>query len=279
MVAVDVRPAREAGKLNLCKTCRRRKPAAEFGPPVRKHRLCDDLCRSCRQLGRQPHVRDDGPCRKCGAAVVRNSQGERKCPACFALRRKLERQRAANRAGKSYSPGVPFWQASPSYLYGPTAEGIERRWRQLEVRNAIEAWRWWLGHAPAWWLAARDEYLRWRRVTDTRYRDPRLRAEERGAVSPYWRARELRRRYCPYCGCELRGDIVALDHMDPIALGGRHVESNLIACCQLCNWRKHAKPFPVWLGKLVEPYRSSCQRLYEGRKLVESVLDAADVES
>ena len=129
-------------------------------------------------------ARYDGPCRKCGTAVVRDSQGERKCPTCFAVRKRQERQRAADRVGKVYRLGVPFWLASRISRGLDPAVRADRDWRTLELRNARETWRWWLANAPAWWLAARREHLV---EEDTAYYRERYRAD------PAFRAREIAR--------------------------------------------------------------------------------------
>jgi 5-methylcytosine-specific restriction endonuclease McrA len=43
---------------------------------------------------------------------------------------------------------------------------------------------------------------------------------------------------CGYCG--LHAD--TMDHIVPRALGGRHVWTNVVACCRRCNQRKGRKP-------------------------------------
>ena len=67
---------------------------------------------------------------------------------------------------------------------------------------------------------------------------------------------------CPYCGRQLTPDSATLDHLDPLALGGLHGVSNVVACCRACNARKRARPFTEWLMSLAEPYRSRARHLY-----------------
>lgn len=47
---------------------------------------------------------------------------------------------------------------------------------------------------------------------------------------------------CAYCGD--KADCV--DHIDPIANGGGNSETNLAACCRLCNSSKGAKTLSEW---------------------------------
>jgi hypothetical protein len=150
-------------------------------------------------------LRYDGPCRKCGGPIVRDSKGERKCPACFVTRKKSERARAALKAGKPYTPGVPMWKApraKPDLRSGHIREGI---WRSVEIANARQAWAWWLGHAPARWLQAREVYLAGRDAEQWRERyrsDPDFRASEIARIA----ARKVKRgRFAEYVRLVIRG--------------------------------------------------------------------------
>src|SRR4051812_2304307 len=105
-------------------------------------------------------VGHESPCVKCGSAVERDGKGHRRCPVCRATgraaanakrtaeQRRTHRQRAADRVGKRYTPGVKPWEA-PKSRFGRVAPSgfVDSRWRSLEIRNAIDAWRWWLAHA------------------------------------------------------------------------------------------------------------------------------------
>lgn len=233
--------------------------------------------------------RYDGPCRKCGGPVVRrwknerHPSGNRHCPACERGReskqpprtpeqRRAERAKAAAKAGRLYTPGVKPWEASSAsaarrrLALGRSDAVDERRRRTEDELAAREAWRQWLDvRAPASWLAARADYLRWHKIIAFRLKDARARAKEHALVGHEAVRRELARPRCPYCGTSLRPESVALDHMEPIALGGQHVEANLLGVCRPCNGRKGSRPFAVWLGMLAEPYRSRCRELYDLR--------------
>lgn len=49
---------------------------------------------------------------------------------------------------------------------------------------------------------------------------------------------------CVYCG--RYGAKLTIDHVEPLARGGRHIVSNLVAACQACNSSKGAGDGPEW---------------------------------
>ena len=54
--------------------------------------------------------------------------------------------------------------------------------------------------------------------------------------------------YCPYCSVYYtKQNPKTLDHLEPIALGGKHSASNVIVCCHACNIKKKDKPLADWL--------------------------------
>jgi len=61
--------------------------------------------------------------------------------------------------------------------------------------------------------------------------------------------KELKRLYssaCFYCGAK---EQITLDHVLPIALGGRHSIGNLVAACRSCNTSKKDTLLIVWLKR------------------------------
>lgn len=45
--------------------------------------------------------------------------------------------------------------------------------------------------------------------------------------------------HCAYCGCDLAFPDMQVDHLYPVALGGRNDYSNLLPSCRSCNHYKH----------------------------------------
>ena len=60
---------------------------------------------------------------------------------------------------------------------------------------------------------------------------------------------------CQYCGQPNDGQIpFALDHKQPVALGGRNALENLVPCCEPCNRAKHDMPlddYLTWLAGVI----------------------------
>ena len=56
----------------------------------------------------------------------------------------------------------------------------------------------------------------------------------------WWRA-QLQKGVCHYCGKAVGAANLTMDHVIPVARGGRSVRSNCVPCCKECNNRKKAK--------------------------------------
>ena len=48
----------------------------------------------------------------------------------------------------------------------------------------------------------------------------------------------LRRGICHYCGNQFPRGELTLDHIVPVARGGRSTRGNLVVCCRKCNQEK-----------------------------------------
>ena len=72
-----------------------------------------------------------------------------------------------------------------------------------------------------------------------------------GAISSGLSARLLKaqRGKCVYCRDDIRAGF-HLDHIQPIALGGRNEDSNIQLLCRGCNLKKGAKPPEVFAQRL-----------------------------
>ena len=56
-------------------------------------------------------------------------------------------------------------------------------------------------------------------------------------ASAWWR-RRLQRGLCAYCGDAFQPRELTMDHVVPVARGGRSVKGNVVASCKPCNVRK-----------------------------------------
>ena len=74
-------------------------------------------------------------------------------------------------------------------------------------------------------------------VRDERHiRRERAKARELRAT-PYFQEL-LRRGICHYCGKKFPPEELTLDHIVPVARGGRSTRGNLVVCCRACNRSK-----------------------------------------
>ncbi len=74
--------------------------------------------------------------------------------------------------------------------------------------------------------------------------DPRHVARERARArelrsSPWWKAL-LRAGKCHYCGQSFPPEELTMDHIVPVARGGRSVRGNVVPACRACNASKKA---------------------------------------
>ena len=55
----------------------------------------------------------------------------------------------------------------------------------------------------------------------------------------WWRA-QLQKGVCHYCGRNVGAANLTMDHVVPVARGGKSVRSNCVPCCKECNNAKRA---------------------------------------
>ena len=53
-----------------------------------------------------------------------------------------------------------------------------------------------------------------------------------------WWQRRLQKGLCAYCGQPFPPKLLTMDHVVPVARGGRSVKGNVVPCCKECNNRK-----------------------------------------
>ena len=81
-------------------------------------------------------------------------------------------------------------------------------------------------------------------VDEAHLRREKARARELRA-SQWWKNRRGRG-VCYYCGLRVPVAELTMDHVVPIARGGRSVRSNVVPCCKGCNSRKHSQLPSEW---------------------------------
>ena len=53
-----------------------------------------------------------------------------------------------------------------------------------------------------------------------------------------WWQNKINRGECHYCHCKTSPGSLTMDHIVPLARGGRSVKSNLVPACKSCNTKK-----------------------------------------
>lgn len=77
---------------------------------------------------------------------------------------------------------------------------------------------------------------------------------------------------CAYCGGTPRkGQRLTRDHLEPVSVGGRTIQSNIVPACQSCNSSKGAEDFKDWFMK--QPFFSQerLNRIFKWRTIIRQV--------
>jgi 5-methylcytosine-specific restriction protein A len=80
----------------------------------------------------------------------------------------------------------------------------------------------------------RDFSAPWVSPSDLR----REREKARQLRQTAWWRRKLARGICYYCGRKFLPGDLTMDHLVPLARGGRSTRSNCVVCCKECNTKK-----------------------------------------
>lgn len=200
-------------------------------------------------------------------------QGRRRAKKRTREQRQAQRRAEAGRAGRIYRTRAEASQHA----------ALLRKLKRYAVQHG-DTLRWWIRWGPVDFDPAqyaaekqREIYLRLReakiaRVARYKRRNPaRNRAWSRTRLRRVRLAGTLSREavdalraaatHCAYCGEEL-GESRHTDHMDPIALGGRHELGNIVIVCPQCNLRKSCLPFDEWLRRVPPERKSEVLALY-----------------
>lgn len=68
----------------------------------------------------------------------------------------------------------------------------------------------------------------------------REREKARALRKTSWWHSELQKGVCHYCGKNVGAENLTMDHVVPVARGGKSVRSNCVPCCKECNNNKRA---------------------------------------
>lgn len=85
-------------------------------------------------------------------------------------------------------------------------------------------------------------------------RDPkhvaREREKARGLRNSQWWKNELAKGVCHYCGKRFAPEELTMDHIVPVARGGRSSRGNVVPCCKSCNnAKKYLTPVEMLLNQ------------------------------
>lgn len=218
-------------------------------------RYCDPKCRKAAEVAKrdpdQRRAKDQakraerlatlGPrtCEVCRASIDHRPTHSKYCGQHCAKRAELTRDR------KIRAERTRAWtQANPDYAAQWTSKNLDLRQaasRRYYGRNR-EARR---AYSRAW--EARNPGAAILRAT--RRRLLKLGNSVGLIVTPRDVQRLIRRYdgYCAYCG--VRPEKLHIDHVVPIAKGGRHSIGNLLPACMACNLSKKATLLAVWLHR------------------------------
>lgn len=66
-----------------------------------------------------------------------------------------------------------------------------------------------------------------------------------------WWKQQVGRGVCYYCGEKIAKELLTMDHVIPVARGGKSSKNNCVVCCKDCNNKKgHLTPFEITLEEL-----------------------------
>ncbi len=66
-----------------------------------------------------------------------------------------------------------------------------------------------------------------------------------------WWQEQLDRGICHYCGEKFAPDELTMDHLVPVARGGKSTRGNIVACCKECNnEKKYLTPAEIIMRQL-----------------------------
>ena len=223
----------------LCMVC-----GADISRKKRGALTCSRRCNDKRQADRRRAgwVASEPRCAECGADISSMKSNAVYC--CRACKVKSSNRRRAEE-GRTVPSSVGPDEAGIAY---GSAEYNAWRYRRERSRR--------VAYALAHYSASRDERQAYSREWRAKNPDKRTaqhqrrRARKSGAQSRVVTAQDwvaAKRRQggaCAYCGSA--DDKLVMDHIVPLARGGRHAVGNILAACVSCNSSKSALLLVEW---------------------------------
>ncbi len=84
------------------------------------------------------------------------------------------------------------------------------------------------------------------------------REKSRALKRTQWWKQQLHRGICHYCGNRFPPDQLSMDHIVPLARGGRATKGNVVPACVQCNrWKKLETPAEAALRRLATTERDT----------------------
>jgi 5-methylcytosine-specific restriction endonuclease McrA len=233
------RHTRILGKSRCCPTCLTEKPTAHF---ARFDGYFNKACSACRRIKHGDAARKADARRAKGIVKRPYKTREQIAVDAEAKRQARKAKSAAAKAQReaARSASVPKWKGSKWWYGHATAVEIAAYRREIAARSrAYYA-------ETVQHQRARTKRYKWAHpnVVSRHHaeRQQRIEQADDGTLTP----RSLASLFnsvttCPYCDKPLRPAIATLDHLTPLARGGRHSLYNVTVACGDCNTRKGIK--------------------------------------
>ncbi len=93
----------------------------------------------------------------------------------------------------------------------------------------------------------------WHEFTVDKKHVEREKVKARELKKSTWWKNKLAEGVCHYCGCKFPPEELTMDHLVPIARGGKSTKGNAVVCCFNCNQSKGLDtPVDLILDKLIK---------------------------
>lgn len=179
---------------------------------------------------------DTRSCGWCGASLAGMSKRAQYCS-------KTHKGNAHSKRFRESNPGYFARYTKSETRMAYEAQNIERIRERARIRSArVRATEEGREYNRAWWEANKQKHRLYQHVRRHR------KANNPGSVGVSERDwNRLVSRYLSCCAyCDVRVDEPHMDHVIPLARGGRHAIGNVLPSCRSCNVRKSSTLLSVW---------------------------------